>query len=149
MNFWQRVGPGLAFFACVALTTCALLLMSGRAHGAEEVPRPLLNALLTVETGSFLRADGSIYYLNRADGAAGETGPFQISRVVCRQHHFNRERMRTDTAYGMRCAVTHLEWLHDQLGTWDLAAAWNGGLSGRNRPAAVAYAARVKAAVLP
>lgn len=122
----------------VALLLCVVM-------PAEEVPQSLLRGIAFVETSSHVHGL-NVDYVNRADGRNGEVGFSQISRVVCRQHHFNRERIRTDTGYAMRCTIAHLRWLHEQLGTWDLAAAWNGGLSGRNRASAIAYAARVAAA---
>ena len=122
-----------------------LVMMVGAFAQAEEVPRPLLAGIAYVESASYFQGN-SIVYVNRADGKNGEVGFSQISRVVCRQHHFNRDRIRTDAAYAMRCTVTHMLWLHTQLGTWDLAASWNGGVAGRTRPSAILYARRVRAA---
>lgn len=122
-----------------------VMMVAGLAQ-AEEVPRSLLAGILAVETHSTLRADGSVEYRDQRIGAAGELGPSQIGRMVVLQWHLSPYRLQTDTRYAMAATVRHLRWLHAQLGTWDLANAWNGGVAGRNRSSAISYARRVAAA---
>lgn len=131
-------------FAVLLFVLCAI----ARTATGEECPRALVDAIMQVETGSYLR-DGQVVYRDRRDGAAGEVGPSQLSRIVCRQWGFDRRRLHSDMPYALACTLRHLGWLHDQLGTWDLAAAYNGGLDGRDRPAALDYAARVHEILYP
>lgn len=114
---------------------------------AEEVPPALLAGILTVETHSHIRADGSVEYRDQRVGTAGERGPSQIGRMVVAQWHLSPYRLQTDTRYAMAATVRHLLWLRSHLASWDdVAAAWNQGLTCRHNKAALEYARRVKAA---
>jgi hypothetical protein len=149
MSPWERIAPGLAFICCVVLTTCALLAMSSRAHGAEEVPYATLRAIVYVESHGVLLRDGSVAGAVRQDGAAREVGVAQLAPVVCRQWGFDRAALRSDDRYCLACARLHLLWLRHHTRSWaEAVRAYNGGLAGRNRPSAFAYARRVAAASL-
>lgn len=139
MTRLERLAPFLFFLACVLGTFAALM--------ADEVPYAVIAGIYRVESATELARDGAMVPGVRRDGAAREVGLGQLSPVVCRQWHLDRDRCRWDDRYCLAAVLRHLLWLRSHTRSWDEAVrAYNGGLSGRNRPAAVAYAARVKAA---
>lgn len=143
--------PGIypAGLVLVVLTLTTLLVCCGRAHAADpsDVPRWLLRGIAAIETSSVIRQDGSIRYVNKARGSAGEVGVFQALPSTLRQFGFSPSLVEQDAPEAERAARHILAHYFTITGDWEGAArAWRKGLGGRNSDTARDYARRVMAA---
>ena len=109
------------------------------------IPQWVLKGILYTESASRYRADGSIEYVNRADGRDGEIGCFQITPAAFKQVKYSGEvfsRMRTDTAFSEEIAIRYLTWLsrnYPDGGWYRTVQRYNSGPRGN----ALDYAERV------
>ncbi len=123
---WLLVGLLVAAIACAR---------SNAAEG-DGVPLWLLHGILAKETRSYFRA-GTLVYIDRRDGAAGEAGPYQMTPAAfadVRRRGETFARLRTDGAFATRCALRFLEQLRKRYGygvsdrDWlQVAGRWNAG----------------------
>jgi len=102
-----------------------------------EVPRNVLIGILAVESSSYYK-DGKIVYVDRAVGAHGEVGPFQVSKVAFTTVRRKGERfydMQTDTALAECIASRYLVWLRkNHAKSWPEAIEmYNAGPNNRSR----------------
>jgi hypothetical protein len=115
-----------------------LMLLLSITLQAVEVPEYVLVGILKVETRSYYRENGTIRYVDQRRGAAGEIGPFQMTRRA-----FNQIRKRgelfwdieTDRAFAEECAKRYLVWLYNNSAKqdWSLAIQYyNAGPGNRS-----------------
>ena len=122
-------------YALIALLFCSLC----QAQERIDIPHWVLAGILRVETGSFYREDGSIRYVNKDRGRAGERGCFQIQKVAFNQVRHKGEQfweIEQDTAFCEEIAWRYLTWLYQNSakGSWKLAIEkYNAGPRGRNK----------------
>jgi hypothetical protein len=118
------------------LTT--LLCSAINAQERIDIPHWVLAGILRVETGSFYKKDGSIRYVNKQRGRAGERGCFQIMEVAFKQVRHRGEQfwqIEQDTVFCEEIAWRYLTWLyqHNAKGSWKRAIEkYNAGPRGRN-----------------
>jgi hypothetical protein len=111
-----RVSAGLRSFA-------VLLAVLAAPAGEPGMPSWILPGILAVESSSYY-ADGAIVYVNRRVGAAGELGPFQITRAAYLDVATSaglRATFRTlkfSTRIGEIVATLILERHHVATGSW-------------------------------
>lgn len=113
---------------------------------ADDVPAWVLKGMLSVETSSSYNADGSIRYVDRKQGAAGERGPFQVLPSTFKQYARPGERieqLESDTAFADRFARRILSALFARHKSWVIAlSVYHRGrvcLTGKNYAHRVAY----------
>ena len=102
--------------ALVLLLLCSLAV-------ADDVPAWVLRGMLSVESSSSYRPDGSILYVNRKRGAAGERGPFQVLPSTFRLYAKPGEtldRLETDPAFAEAFTRRILTSLYAQHRSWVL-----------------------------
>lgn len=106
-----------------------ILLLSVLAAGLlaldDYPPQWVLDGILYVETKSIYREDGSIKYVIQTRGAAGEYGPFQMTRAAWKQIKRKNEpfwKLETDTKYAEELAARYLMWLDKHYGHGDWRA---------------------------
>jgi len=90
------------------LAMCALCL-------AVDVPSWVTVGILKTETKSYYRVDGSIKYVDKRRGRAGEYGPFQMTKAAFLDIRKKGEQfwmLETDTTFAEECADRYLVWLH-------------------------------------
>ena len=89
---------------------------------AVEVPDWVLVGILKVETRSEYREDGTIKYVDKRRGAAGERGPFQMTKGAFNQIKKRGEQfwqIETDRVFAEECAKRYLVWLHTHFAKGD------------------------------
>jgi soluble lytic murein transglycosylase-like protein len=134
----------LALVLAVLLTVAALIF-SGKASGAD-CPDWALRGIMAAETSSHFRADGSINYVNRNRGRAGEVGITQAMPATLRLHGFSPSFFEQDRAYAIRATRVILGRYFDRTGSWlDAVAMWHRPNDFRS-PKAQRYVERVLAA---
>lgn len=104
------------------LHNALLLVVLVCAAHAEVPPAWVVEGILYQETRSYYRADGNIKYVDTSRGAAGEYGPFQMTRIAWRQIRRKGEpfwKLETDTKYAEELAVRYLVWLDTHYGKGD------------------------------
>lgn len=131
-----------------------LLILTLVCARAEDVPAWALKGILAQETRShYTTTPGTpIEYVDRAVGADGELGPFQMTKDAFDQVKKNGEsftRLKSDTRYAEKLAIRYLEWLYDNAakGDWHIAVAmYNTGPTGyrRQHSRAIAYLRKVR-----
>lgn len=98
------------------------LLLLGVLHAADDMPFWVLPGILATETHSYYRTDGSICYVDRRTGAAGELSCFQITPQAFREIARGGEtfgRIATDTAFAEALARRYLQWIYDKKANGD------------------------------
>jgi hypothetical protein len=121
------------------LTLLLSLVVACQAQERIDIPHWVLAGILRVETGSFYRADGSIRYVNKERGRAGERGCFQVREIAFKQVRHKGEQfwqIEQDTAFCEEIAWRYLTWLYQNSakGSWHKAVEkYNAGPRGRNR----------------
>lgn len=98
-----------------------------------EVPAWIMRGILARETRSYYAADGSIVYVDRRIGAAGERGPWQMRRCAFAQVGLLNLRAEAtrDPVCAEFCATVFLRWCYAQTGSWRQAiAVYHTGLDG-------------------
>lgn len=93
---------------------------------AEEPPQWMIDGILMVETKSYRRADGSIKYVDKTRGAAGEYGPYQMTRAAFKDVKRKGEQfwmLETDTKFAEELAIRYMKWIdkHYSHGDWHRA----------------------------
>lgn len=83
----------------------------------------MIDGILYVETRSYHRADGTIRYVDMSRGAAGEYGPYQMTRAAFKQVKKRGEQfwmLETDTKFAEELAIRYMKWLdkHYSHGDW-------------------------------
>lgn len=133
----------------------ALLAFAGPVlRAAEPMPAWVLPGILAVETRSHYRPDGSIDYVDRRVGAAGERGPFQMTRdafdlVAKPGERFEELANDHDFAEALARRYLQLLWRTFSDRDWFVAAGrWNAGPHGR-WSRLFAYAKRAQQAGTP
>jgi len=115
------------------LTLCASLMCA-----AEYPPQWVLDGILYTETKSTYREDGTIRYVDKRRGGAGEYGPFQMTRTAFKDIRRKGEQfwmLETDTRFAEECAARYLMWIdkHYAHGNWDRAVEmYNAGPNKRS-----------------
>jgi hypothetical protein len=133
----NRLLPYIAFLIAIAGFTIGLM-----ATEVPEVPDWIMAGILRVESRSYLLSDGSIRYVDRRVGSAGEVGPFQMRSIALRQVGLASWRwlVREDMAAAEYAATLFLRYCYRRTGSWWSAV----GLYHSSDPGeAAAYAARV------
>lgn len=122
-----------------------VLLVYGTVCTALEIPEWVLAGILATETRSYYTESGSIIYVDRKTGRAGETGPFQMTRAAwlqIREKTEKRSALKTDLVYAELCCMRYLAWLvendqrknHTTDTRWDsVIQAYNAGPGNRSR----------------
>lgn len=105
----------------------------------EYPPQWVLDGILYTETRSAYREDGSIKYVDKRRGSAGEYGPFQMTKAAFKDIRRSGEyfwMLETDTAFAEACAARYLMWLnkHFAHGDWERTVEmYNAGPNGHSR----------------
>jgi len=91
-----------------------------------DIPEWVLAGILRVESGSYYKPDGSIRYVNKTRGRAGERGCFQITPIAFKQVAHKGEQfwmVEQDTVFCEEIAWRYLTWLYQNSakGSWLLA----------------------------
>ena len=139
------------------LVRCTLvLLLASTVVASDAVPDWALEGILSVESASYYEAAPGtrIVYVDKRIGAAGERGPFQMTRIAFDQIARSGEsftRLGTDTRYAEGKARAYLLWLYEGPAqkNWERAIGmYNTGPTGyyRNRSTASRYTRSVKLA---
>jgi len=109
--------------AALIITAC---LGAADAVDSFGIPDWILPSILAVETSSYYNSDGTITYVDRRTGSAGELSCFQITRnafdtVAHKGESFRR--MATDTQYAELLASRYLWWIYEHTAgrNWDRA----------------------------
>ena len=142
---WPLKLSAAAFLLNVFLALLLLVIVTLRncASGADDVPPWVMRGMLHVETSSYYDG-GRIVYVNQRRGRAGEVGAFQATPATLRLYGFSPSLFEQDTVYAERVTRAILCHYRRITGTWfGAVAAWNGGLTGRERPKAIRYATQV------
>ncbi len=120
------------------LANFALVLLAfAPAVPAVEMPAWVLPGILAVETRSSYGRSGDIHYVDRRVGAAGELGPFQMTRDafdLVAQPGERFESLATDHDFAEVMARRYLLvlWRTFSDRNWFVAAGrWNAGPHGR------------------
>lgn len=90
-------------------------LTTSNAQEKVDIPSWVLAGILRVETGSYYKPDGTIRYVNKARGRAGERGCFQIRRIAFDQVKHKGEQfwmIEQDTVFCEEVAWRYLSWLY-------------------------------------
>jgi len=102
----------------------------------SEVPLWVLKGILSVETRSSYRRDGTIMYVDRRRGRAGEVGPYQVRRIAFEEVKMTGERfydMERDPIFAEVIACRYLAKLYNRHHRWDVAIQeYNAGPGNRN-----------------
>lgn len=134
-------------FAKVFILLVALTMLPAM----DVAPDWVLRGIAKTESRSYYNESGDIIYVDKRRGAAGERGPFQMTRGAFNQVANKAERplfwkLETDTVFAEYMACKYLDWLHDRTKNWDQAVmAYNRGLTG----SAWTYLHKVKTNALP
>lgn len=93
---------------------------------ASEPPQWMIDGILMVETKSYHREDGTIRYVDKTRGLAGEYGPYQMTRAAFAQVKRRGEQfwmLETDTQFAERLAIRYMKWIdkHYSHGDWHRA----------------------------
>ncbi len=132
----DRIAGGLVLL--IVTTFFALGLCAGEPRAGEQrasdLPAWALPGILSRESSSYYTASGAVVYVDQAVGAAGELGPYQMTRAAFDQVASGDDRFARlghDVAFAERMAVRYLHWLHARTGDWFLAVGrWNAGPHG-------------------
>lgn len=112
------------------------LLLIGAIHAANDcfgIPDWILPGILYTETRSTYRSDGSIQYIDRRHGGAGERGCFQITPGAFSMVKRSGETFSQcdNPAFCEQIASRYLVMLHLRHGSWVSAVmAYNAGRPG-------------------
>jgi len=126
------------------LALCCLLVGLSAADDCFGIPDWILPGILSVETKSRYASDGSIIFVDRRRGRAGELGCAQITRrafdaVAKPGESFSR--LETDSAFCEALAARYLISLKKRYGSWvNAIQAYN---AGRPCPAGRRYLNRI------
>jgi len=132
----DRIAGGLVLLIVTAFFALGLCAGEQRAgeQCASDLPTWALPGILSRESSSYYAASGAVVYVDQAVGAAGELGPYQMTRAAFDQVASGDDRfarLRHDAAFAERLAVRYLHWLHARTGDWFLAVGrWNAGPHG-------------------
>lgn len=106
---------------------------------AADPPQWVLDGILMVETKSYHRGDGSIKYVDKKRGKAGEYGPYQMTRCTFNDMKHKGEQfwmLETDPMFAEAMAIRYLSWLdkHYSHGDWSRAVEmYNAGPRNHSR----------------
>jgi hypothetical protein len=120
----------VAHFALVLVAFAAPTLT------AVEIPAWVLPGILREESSSRYTSTGAIDYVNRADGADGEVGPFQMTPAAFDMVKRSGERfddLRTNLPFAEDCCRRYLRLLYADFAErdWFIAVGrWNVGPHG-------------------
>jgi hypothetical protein len=92
------------------------LLLLGTLHATDDPPAWAIPGILMVESSSFYRSDGSICYVDRKTGSAGELGCCQVTRAAFRcvaKRGESFRRLATDSAFAVEIATRYLRWIYE------------------------------------
>lgn len=123
---------------CVDLAALVLLCapLAAAADATVDVPDWVMAGILTVETGSHYDARGAIVYVDQRIGAAGERGPFQMTRDafdLIKHAGESFEDLSTDLVLAESCCRRYLRLLFRAYADRDwftAAGRWNAGPHG-------------------
>lgn len=111
----NRIAPHLLFLLallCFCIGLCA--------SEPIDVPPWILSSIAMIETRSIYRADGSINYVDRRIGKAGERGPFQIRTIALKDVHLvsMRADVQSDPMAAEFATICYLRLCYKRTGTW-------------------------------
>jgi hypothetical protein len=126
------------------LTSVAVLLAICELKAcSSECPDWCVRGIMAVETSSYLKADGSIQYVNQRRGKDGERGITQAMPATLRKYGFSPSLAEQDPAYALAATRFILADYYATTGNWWHAVAkWNRFTSYQS-PQAQSYARRV------
>jgi hypothetical protein len=118
----------------------------------KPVPEWVLKGILMTESSSYYRKDGSIKYVNRTTGSAGDSGPFQMKKCAFDDVDKKGEKfskLKTDTKFAEKKACDYLLYLYNNFANrnWDKTIMmYNQGIKGykSNMDDALTYLNNVK-----
>lgn len=127
------------------MRAAALLIIACLAYA--DVPDWVLRGILWTETHSYYLDDGSIRYVDKRRGSAGERSAFQITKAAFNMVKRRGEqfwRVEVDQGFAEDIASRYLELLYRRHGEWMKAvASYNAGSPTRR---GMQYAERVRQA---
>lgn len=121
----------------VAHFALCLVAFAAPVMAVEPMPAWVLPGIMAVETRSYYHTDGTIAYVDRRTGAAGERGPFQMTRDafdLVKNPGERFEDLSTDSRFAETLAVRYLDllWRTFSDREWFVAVGrWNAGPHGR------------------
>ncbi len=135
--------------ACAAIVLSMLtqqfLPAQEKRESTTAVPAWVIIGILKVETNSIYK-EGTLTYVDRRRGAAGERGPMQMSKAAFRQVAKNGDKfseLEKRPFYAVEMSIRYLLWLRRQASSWEEAVEWyNAGPHHSSKE----YLAKVKAA---
>ena len=126
-------------FRLLALFLCAACQGT---YAQEITLHHICQAICQIETGTVWIAPGKVEG-RWQEGEAGEIGPWQTLPEVAREMGYDPEHIRHSARSCERLFLARMEYLIARTTTLkEAAAAYHGGLRGRNRSYAKAYATR-------